>query len=173
MSYASDTDQGAYFSFMPRVVPENVTLLPKTTTQFNGGGDWSEHMTVVKRGETVGSILRELGAAPDEIKGIISVIGPSALEGGLKEGQKLRVLQTPAGLGHMQPLRVIVAGDSGIVAAVALSDLGQYVPVDIRNIDTDVADAGDERRIATTIQAACGSTRASMRRRCATTCRTR
>ena len=144
MSYASDTDQGAYFSFMPRVVPENVTLLPKTTTQFNGGGDWSEHMTVVKRGETVGSILRELGAAPDEIKGIISVIGPSALEGGLKEGQKLRVLQTPAGLGHMQPLRVIVAGDSGIVAAVALSDLGKYVPVDIRNIDTDVADSGDE-----------------------------
>ena len=51
---------------------------------------------------------------------------------------------TPAGLGHMQPLRVIVAGDSGIVAAVALSDLGKYVPVDIRNIDTDVADSGDE-----------------------------
>ena len=50
----------------------------------------------------------------------------------------------PAGLGHMQPLRVIVAGDNGITAAVALSDLGKYVPVDIRNIDTEHAEAGDD-----------------------------
>jgi murein DD-endopeptidase MepM/ murein hydrolase activator NlpD len=74
------------------------------------------------------------------------VIGPAAPEGGLKEGQRLRVLTTPAGLGHVQPLRVIVSGDSGIIAAVALSDLGGYVPVNIGNIDTDVADsnAGDD-----------------------------
>ena len=49
-------------------MPENVTLLPKTTTQINGGGDWSERIVIVKKGETVGSILRELGATPDEIK---------------------------------------------------------------------------------------------------------
>ena len=101
-------------------------------------------MVVAKRGETVGSILRELGALPEEIKGIIAVIGPAALEGGLKEGQKLRVLMAPAGLGHMQPLRVIVAGDSGITAAVALSDLGRYVPVDIRNIDPEVSDTNED-----------------------------
>ncbi len=144
LSYAAEGDPNAYFGFEPRVVPENVTLLPKTTTQLNAGGDWSERMVAVKRGETVGSILRELGAAPDEIKSIIAVIGPAALEGGLKEGQKLRVLMTPAGLGHMQPLRVIIAGDSGITAAVALSDLGKYVPVDIRNIDTAVTESGDD-----------------------------
>ena len=51
-------------------------------------------------------MLRELGAATDEIKAIIAVIGPAALDGGLKDGQKLRVLTTPAGLGHMRPLRV-------------------------------------------------------------------
>ncbi len=72
------------------------------------------------------------------------MIGPAALEGGIKEGQKLRVLMAPAGLGHMQPLRVIIAGDSGIIAAVALSDDGKYVPVDIRNIDTEVAEAGED-----------------------------
>ena len=144
LSYAAEGDTGAFFNFQPRVVPENVTLLPKTTSQMTPG-DWSERMIPVKKGETVGSILRELGAAPDEIKSIIAVIGPAALEGGLKEGQKLRVLMTPAGLGHVQPLRVIIAGDSGITAAVALSDLGQYVPVDIRNIDTDVADTGEDQ----------------------------
>jgi len=145
MNYAPEADPDTYFGFVPRAVPENVTLLPKTTSAVNGGGDWSERQVVVKKGETVGSILRELGAATDEIKAIIAVIGPAALDGGLKDGQKLRVLTTPAGLGHMRPLRVIIAGDSGITAAVALSDLGQYVPVDIRNIDTGVAEnTGDE-----------------------------
>ena len=146
MNYAPEADPDTYFSFVPRVVPENVTLLPKTTSMANGGGDWSEKQIVVKKGETVGSILRELGAQPDEIKAIVAVIGPAALDGGLKDGQKLRVLMTPAGLGHIQPLRVVISGDSGISAAVALSDLGQYVPVDIRNIDTGVADkSGDDQ----------------------------
>jgi murein DD-endopeptidase MepM/ murein hydrolase activator NlpD len=146
MNYAPEADPDTYFGFVPRVVPENVTLLPKTTSLVNGGGDWSERQVVVKKGETVGSILRELGALPEEIKAIIAVIGPAALDGGLKDGQKLRVLMTPAGLGHIQPLRVIIAGDAGITAAVALSDLRQYVPVDIRNIDTGVAEkSGDEQ----------------------------
>jgi murein DD-endopeptidase MepM/ murein hydrolase activator NlpD len=145
LGYAPEHDGDNFFGFQPRVVPENVTLLPKTTNQVNGSGDWSERQVVVKKGETVGSILRELGAAPDEIKSIIGVIGPAALEGGIKEGEKLRVLMAPAGLGHVEPLRVIIAGDSGITAAVALSDLGQYVPVDIRNIDTDIADTGEDQ----------------------------
>jgi murein DD-endopeptidase MepM/ murein hydrolase activator NlpD len=140
LSYAADNDPGAYFSFVPRVVPENVTLLPKTS-QVPGGADWSERVVPLKRGETVGSVLRELGAAPEEIKSIVSVIGPVAVDPIAKEGQKVRVLLTAAGLGHMQPLRVIVAGDNSITAAVALSDLGKYVPVDIRNIDTEAAEA--------------------------------
>ncbi len=144
LSYAAEGQPDAYFGFAPRVVPENVTLLPKTTAQLTNGGDWSERAIVVKKGETVGSILRELGAQPDEIKSIIAVVGPPALEGGVKEGQKLRVLMTPAGLGHNQPLRVIIAGDTGITSAIALSDTGQYVPVDIRNIDTEAAEGNDD-----------------------------
>ena len=97
LSYAAEGNPGADFGFAARVVPENVTLLPKTTAQTNGGGDWSEHLVVVKKGETVGSILRELGAAPDEIKQIIAVFGPLAAEGGIKEGQRLRVLMAPLG----------------------------------------------------------------------------
>ena len=62
LSYAAEGQPDAYFGFAPRVVPENVTLLPKTTAQLTNGGDWSERAIVVKKGETVGSILRELGA---------------------------------------------------------------------------------------------------------------
>jgi murein DD-endopeptidase MepM/ murein hydrolase activator NlpD len=143
LSYAAEGDPGADFNFAPRVVPENVTLLPKTTAQATGGTDWSERVVVAKKGETVGTMLRELGAAPDDIKQVLAVFGPAA-EGSLKEGQKLRVLLTPAGLGRMQPLRVIIVGDSGIQAAAALSDTGKYVPVDVHNVDAVVAEPGAE-----------------------------
>jgi murein DD-endopeptidase MepM/ murein hydrolase activator NlpD len=141
LSYAAEGNPAADFGFTARVVPENVTLLPKTTALANGGGDWSERMVTAKKGETVGSILRELGAAPDEIKQVNAVFGPLAADGGIKDGQRLRVLMAPAGLGHMQPLRVIILGDSGIMAAAALSDTGKYVPVDIKNVDADIAQA--------------------------------
>jgi len=143
LSYAAEADPGTDFNFAARVVPENVTLLPKTTAQATGGTDWSERVVVAKKGETVGTILRELGAAPDDIRQIIAVFGPAAA-GTLKEGQKLRVLMTPLGPGRVQPLRVIIVGDSAIEAATALSDTGSYVPVDIHNVDTAVADPGSE-----------------------------
>ena len=143
LSYAAEADPGTDFNFAARVVPENVTLLPKTTAQATGGTDWSERVVVAKKGETVGAILRELGAAPDDIRQIIAVFGPAAA-GTLKEGQKLRVLMTPVGPGRVQPLRVIIVGDSAIEAATALSDTGSYVPVDIHNVDTAVADPGSE-----------------------------
>ena len=140
LNYAAEGDTDPYVGFEARVVPENITLLPKRI----GNIDWSEHLVIVKKSETVGSILRELGASPDEIKGIIALLGQRAREGGLKEGQKLRVLTAAAGLGHMQPLRIIISGDSGVEAAVALSDNGKYVSVDIRNVDTDAVDAGED-----------------------------
>jgi murein DD-endopeptidase MepM/ murein hydrolase activator NlpD len=140
LSYAAEGDTDPYVGFEARVVPENITLRSKTNT----GNDWSEHIVTVKKGETVGSILRELGAVPDEIRQILAVLGARAKEGGVKEGQRLRVLAAAAGLGHMQPLRVIISGDSGIEAAVALSDRGTYVPVDIRNVDDDTVENGDD-----------------------------
>jgi len=37
LRYAAEGNPGADFGFAARVVPENVTLLPKTTAQTNGG----------------------------------------------------------------------------------------------------------------------------------------
>src|SRR5271169_502886 len=139
LNYAAEGDTDPYVGFEARVVPENITLLPKT----NGNIDWSEHLVVVKKGETVGSILRELGSTPEEIKGILAVLGARAREGAVKEGQKLRVLTAAVGLGHMKPLRLIISGDNGAEAAAAISDTGKYVTVDIRNVVTGVAE-GDE-----------------------------
>src|SRR6266404_1855665 len=88
-----------YAGFETRVVPENVTLLPKTKEQATGGNPSGERVHVVKKGDTVTSILRDQGATPDEAKAIAATLGPRGRDGGLKEGQKLRILMAPAAPG--------------------------------------------------------------------------
>ena len=45
---------------------------------------------------------------------------------------------------RLQPVRVIITGDSAVEAVVALSDRGRYVPVDVSTMNTEVADAPDD-----------------------------
>jgi murein DD-endopeptidase MepM/ murein hydrolase activator NlpD len=145
LAYATEGDTDPYAGFEARIVPENITLLPKTTKQTTGGNAWNERVIVVKKGETTSSILRDLEAKPEEIKAIVAALGPRGRDGALKEGQKLRILLSPVPGGQrVQPIRVVVANDNTIEAVVALSDLGKYVAVDARNMDTEVAEATED-----------------------------
>ncbi|MGJ4899902.1 MULTISPECIES: M23 family metallopeptidase [unclassified Bradyrhizobium] len=140
LSYANDgTLPDPYAGFETRVVPENVTLLPKTKDQITGGNPLGERVHLVKKGDTVASILRDQGATPDEAKAIAAQLGPRGRDGGLKEGEKLRILMapsSPAPGARLQPFRVIVANDTMIEAVAALSDLGRYVAVDAQSMNT-------------------------------------
>ena len=134
-----------YSGFEARIVPENITMLPKTATQATGGNTWNERVIVAKKADTITSILRELGATADEIKAIANALGRRGRDGGLKEGQKLRILMQPVAVGQRsQPIRVIVATDSTIEAVVALSDTGKFVSVDVQSADTQVAEAEED-----------------------------
>ena len=145
LAYAGDGTVDPYAGFEARIVPENITLLPKTTTQATGGNAFNEKQIVAKKGESVVSILRDLGAVPADISAIARVLGPRSFEGGIKEGQKLRVLMAPVlGGQRLQPIRVIVASETAIDAVVALADTGKYVSVDVRNIDTEVAENSED-----------------------------
>ena len=136
-----------YAGFEARVVPENITLLPKTASQTTGGNPFNEKVIVAKKGDSVGSVLHGLGATDDEIAAITHALGSYGRAGGLKEGQKLRVLLSPVpNSKRMQPVRVIVADDSAIDAVAALSDTGKYVTVDARNVDNEVADSTDDNQ---------------------------
>src|SRR5258708_232801 len=65
-AYAAEgTTADPYAGFETRVVPENVTLLPKTKDQATGGNPANERVHVVKKAETVPSILRDQGSTPD------------------------------------------------------------------------------------------------------------
>ena len=141
LSYAAEGDVDPYAGFAARVIPENVTLRSKTVVSPN---DWNERVVVAKKGDSVASILRDLGATPDEIKALVGALGAKGREGGLKEGYKLRILLAAAGASHLRPMRVIIASDSAIEAAAALNDRGSYVAVDTKNIDTSVAETSDE-----------------------------
>jgi murein DD-endopeptidase MepM/ murein hydrolase activator NlpD len=137
MAYAAEGGVDPYAGFETRIVPENVTLLPKTKEQVTGGNPIGERVHIVKKGDTVISVLREQGATPEEAKAIATILGPRGRDGGLKDGQKLRILMAPAGPGQrLQPYRVIVANDSTVEAVAALSDIGKYVAVDAASMNS-------------------------------------
>ena len=146
LAYATEGSAAdPYAGFETRVVPENVTLLPKTKEQATGGNPSNERVHIVKKGDTVTSILRDQGATPEEAKSIATTLGVHGRDGGLKEGEKLRILMAPAGPGagqRLQPYRVIVANDSAVEAVAALSDLGKYVAVDVQSMN-NVAETAD------------------------------
>jgi murein DD-endopeptidase MepM/ murein hydrolase activator NlpD len=146
LAYASpDAPVDPYAGFEARIVPENITMLAKTAPQATGGNAWNERSLVMKKGETLSAILRDLGATPEEIKAIAAVLGPRGRDGNLKEGQKIRVLLSPVrGTQRLQPVRVTLVGETAIEAVVALSDLGKYVAVDVQSAETQVAEADDE-----------------------------
>jgi murein DD-endopeptidase MepM/ murein hydrolase activator NlpD len=145
LAYAGSVTADPYAGFEARVVPENITLLPKTTNQTTGGNPFNEKVVIAKKGEGVTSILRDLGATPEDIGKVVAVLGPRGRDGSLKEGQKLRVLMNPTtGSQRAQPIRVIIASDNVIDAVVALADTGRYVSVDVKNVDTEIASASEQ-----------------------------
>jgi len=148
LAYASEASgSDPYAGFETRVVPENVTLLPKTKEQVTGGNPSGERVHAVKKGDTVISILKDQGATQDEAKAIASTLGGRGRDGGLKEGEKLRILMAPSGPApgaRLQPYRVIVANDSAVEAVAALSDLGKYVAVDVQSMNT-VTDTAENK----------------------------
>jgi murein DD-endopeptidase MepM/ murein hydrolase activator NlpD len=150
LAYATEGNvSDPYAGFETRVVPENVTLLPKTKDQVTGGNPTGERVHIVKKGDTVTSVLREMGATADEAKAIAATLGARGRDGGLKEGQKLRILMAPANPApgaRLQPYRVMVANDTQVEAVAALSDIGKYVAVDVQSMNTvsETADNSDE-----------------------------
>ena len=153
LAYATEGNIGdPYAGLEARMVPENITFLPKTAKQTTGGNNWNERAITAKKGDTLNSVLQEVGATADEVKAIAKALG--ARSGALKEGLKLRVLlATTAGGQRVQPIRVIIGNDNAIESIVALSDLGKYVAVDARNLgSTEVAEVADEEEDSTGVR---------------------
>ena len=144
LAYATEGNvSDPYAGFETRVVPENVTCCRRPRTRSPAAIRPASAFTSSRRATRITSILRDQGATPDEARAIALTLGPRGRDGGLKEGQKLRILMAPSGLGpaaRLQPYRVIVANDTTVEAVAALSDVGKYVAVDVQSMNT-VAEA--------------------------------
>jgi len=145
LAYAAPGTPDPYAGFEARIVPENITLLPKTTTEATGGNPWNERVIAPKRGETAAAILQELGATPEDAKSIADLLAQRGLGGALRDTHRLRVLLSPTDSGRrLKPVRVIVAGEAAVEAVVAFSDAGRYVAVDVRNANSEITQASED-----------------------------
>ncbi|HEY1545974.1 MAG TPA: M23 family metallopeptidase [Xanthobacteraceae bacterium] len=147
LGYAAENAEDLYAGFGARGVPENITLLPKTASQTTGGTGSSDRTVAAKKGDSVAGILRDLGAPADDIQAIVALLGAKGRDGGLKDGEKVRVLMSPilGSDGRQQPARVMLLGDTAVEAVVALSDMGKYVPVDVQSAETAVTENTEEQ----------------------------
>jgi murein DD-endopeptidase MepM/ murein hydrolase activator NlpD len=113
-----------------RVVPENVTELPKieqnTMTPLI-----EERDVALKKGETLETVLRSYGGTPEQIAAVKSALAARIKIEGLTEGQRLRILIAPGPrLGDpRQIVRVITFGERGIEGIAATNDRGVFVSV--------------------------------------------
>jgi hypothetical protein len=55
LAYAADGTPDPYAGFETRIIPENITLLPKTGVQATGGNGWNERSVTVRKGDTIAS----------------------------------------------------------------------------------------------------------------------
>jgi murein DD-endopeptidase MepM/ murein hydrolase activator NlpD len=113
-----------------RVVPENVTDLPKIE-QKAMPPLIEERDVVLRKGETLETALRSYGGTPEQIAAITSALSARMKVDGMTEGQRLRILIAPGPrLGDpRQIVRVIAFGERGIEGIAATNDRGVFVSV--------------------------------------------
>ncbi|MBZ6079380.1 M23 family metallopeptidase [Microvirga puerhi] len=146
LGYARIVD-APFSSIEVRVVPENVTNLPKA--DLRGTAPLVEERDVaLKKGETLETVLRAYGATPEQILAITTALSARIKTANLAEGQHLRILIAPGPrLGDpRQIVRVIVLGERGIDAIAATNDRGVFVSVTPVNEEaaSQVAETTDE-----------------------------
>jgi murein DD-endopeptidase MepM/ murein hydrolase activator NlpD len=142
LGYAVEANPRLSADDMPSTF-ENMNSYGKTSTEVTGGNTWSERTLVAKKGDSLGSILRDIGTEQKALAAIVSAFGPRGKDGGLKEGQRVRLLVQPAAGGQMQPLRVSIFSDQSHEGSVALTDTGRYVSVE-QPRDMGFAAVGDD-----------------------------
>lgn len=130
-----------------RVVPENVTDLPKIE-QKAMPPLIEERDVVLRKGETLETALRSYGGTPEQIAAITSALSARMKVEGMTEGQRLRILIAPGPrLGDpRQIVRVIAFGERGIEGIAATNDRGVFVSVTPPEdpATRQIADAADE-----------------------------
>jgi len=127
-----------------RVVPENVTELPKSEPKAVAPLI-EERDVVLRKGETLETALRSYGATPEQIAAISSALAARMKVAAMGEGQRLRILIAPGPrLGDpRQIVRVIAFGERGVEGIAATNDRGVFVSVTPPQDSSDAQQTAD------------------------------
>lgn len=120
-----------FTSIEVRMVPENVTLIPKAAPAPEIS-TMQERLAVVRRGEVLTDILKANGATPEQSRAIVAAFGMKRNETPVREGQKVKLLLADLdGSGTaLQIARISVYTDETVDAVVAITDSNQYIQVE-------------------------------------------
>ncbi|ODN68669.1 hypothetical protein [Methylobrevis pamukkalensis] len=127
-----------------RIIPENVSFVPKTDDLPERSDYREEKLIDVQRGDTLESLLIDNEATDDEALEIDSTFRDDFSIAGVAPGEKLRIALGPAndGTGRYQPVSVSIYRGTEHVATVALSDQQAYVPAQEPAAAPALADGG-------------------------------
>lgn len=125
----------------PPELPNNLSFLGKTSTSTTGGNDWSDQTVVVKKGDTLVSILKDNGVPDAEARAAAAAL--RVRDGAVKDGWRVRfLLQTVGDVSHV--LRVSLFSDAGHEGTIAMSDsTNRFVSVAEPN-ETEVAGVSED-----------------------------
>ncbi|WP_238123460.1 MULTISPECIES: M23 family metallopeptidase [unclassified Xanthobacter] len=126
---------------VPNGAMNNVSFIPKSSAETSGGNDWSDTTVVVKKGETIISILTDAGVSKEDARAL-SVAFNRGKDGRIKDGLRLRMLLQQEG-SRILPLRVSLFSDSGHEGTIALSDRNEFVNVP-EPAETEIAGVSED-----------------------------
>ena len=120
-----------FSSIQVRMVPENVTTLPRTVATADRKSS-EERLVVARRGESLDDILRANGASRELARSIVASVGARRGQATVAEGQRVKLLFADVN-GPDKPAqiaRLTIYTDDKAETTVAMADSGDFVQVE-------------------------------------------
>ena len=144
LNYAPEITSAPFSRLEVRMVPENVTAIPKSEASASQTLP-EEKVLTIKRGESAETVLRGAGAAQQTAKTIAAALTGNGRDRTISEGHRLKVLHAPLEPGGPRQLvRVMLYTDETLEAISAVNDKGSFVAVAIPAEQTAAREEADE-----------------------------
>jgi murein DD-endopeptidase MepM/ murein hydrolase activator NlpD len=131
----SVSSSAPFASIEVRMIPENVTIVAKSTTPDDASP--SEKLVHMRHGMSCEDVLKSNGASAQDAAAISAAFGVKPGDSPVGEGQKIILLPEEQAVRGAAPklARVSVYADDQLKATVAINDNGLYAPVSLRPSD--------------------------------------
>jgi murein DD-endopeptidase MepM/ murein hydrolase activator NlpD len=138
LAYANPNDfvgQSPFSSIEVRMVPENVTVVPRTQTAGNAT-QIDEKLVTMHHGESLENLLLTAGVARATVPIIIATLAPRDGQQAIPDGRRIKLLFADTDGPAAAPVlaRLSVYADETLETSVALKDDGTYVRLTAQDV---------------------------------------